>query len=222
MHISCARRMCSLSFPFCSHLPSFLPKCPEKWTSLMWSPERQRACSLSSDTAANWFDWGGGVGGGGGGGRWEVVGCRKILWTKPSLVTSMGTALRINHVGRGRYKRKTAACSRLKTDEARSGIPAQDRSNKRTATVSTQRKQTYTQQQRLTQGGRWSGCAIGRSCIFKCDVTWRRGLNPPTPPPPDCSDWAESKTTYHHFTSPFWRQKNLQMIGFWLLNIPRT
>lgn len=40
----------------------------------MWSPERQCACSLSSDTAANWFDWGGGgvrvvvvvvVGGGG-------------------------------------------------------------------------------------------------------------------------------------------------------------
>lgn len=34
----------------------------------MWSPERQCACSLSSDTAANWFDWGGGVGGGGSGG----------------------------------------------------------------------------------------------------------------------------------------------------------
>lgn len=27
-------------------------------------------------------------------------GCRKILWTKPSLVTSIGTAWRINHVGR--------------------------------------------------------------------------------------------------------------------------
>lgn len=55
-------------FPFCSHLPSFLTKCLKKWTSLMWSPERQCACSLSSDTAANWFDWGGG------GGRWWVAG----------------------------------------------------------------------------------------------------------------------------------------------------
>lgn len=110
----------------------------------------------------------------------------------------MGTALRINHVARGWYKKKTAACSRLKTDKARSGIPALGRSNKRTATVSTQRKQTYTQQQRLTQRGQWSGCATGRSCIFKCDVTWRRGWNPP---PPDSSDWAESKTTHHHFTS---------------------
>lgn len=96
----------------------------------------------------------------------------------------MGTALRINHVARGWYKKKTAACSRLKTDKARSGIPAQDRSNKRTATVSTQRKQTYTQQQQLTQRGQWSGCAIGRSCIFECDVTWRRGWNPPLPHPP--------------------------------------
>lgn len=133
----------------------------------------------SSSTAANWFDQRGKRKGG-----WGVgSGCRKILWMKPSLVTSMGTAWRMNHVGRegGGISEPQTLFVVLKTDEPSGGIPGEQRrrrlqhSNKqqqqwRHLTLDNNNNSHTT----TTQCRQWGLCMSAR-LLAALSVTWLGG-----------------------------------------------